>query len=87
MFILKKGHQPGVYVPLRALFLVEHIWDILRCMVRYNHDVRPRLQMITAWLWHLKWAAVPQNIIRTIIGSMRHRWTACMRVDRGHTSN
>ena len=25
MFILKKGHQPGVYVPLRALFLVSHI--------------------------------------------------------------
>ena len=22
MFILKKGHQPGVYVPLRAFFLV-----------------------------------------------------------------
>ena len=22
MFILKKGHQPGVNVPLRALFLV-----------------------------------------------------------------
>ena len=22
MFILKKGHQPGVYVPLRALFIV-----------------------------------------------------------------
>ena len=22
MFILNKGHQPGVYVPLRALFLV-----------------------------------------------------------------
>ena len=22
MFILKKGHQPGVYEPLRALFLV-----------------------------------------------------------------
>ena len=22
MFILKKGHQPGVHVPLRALFLV-----------------------------------------------------------------
>ena len=22
MFILKKGHQPGVYVALRALFLV-----------------------------------------------------------------
>ena len=23
MFILKNGHQPGVYVPLRALFLVK----------------------------------------------------------------
>ena len=23
MFILKKGHQPGVYVPLRVLFLVD----------------------------------------------------------------
>ena len=22
MFILKKGHQPGVYVPLRAFFLL-----------------------------------------------------------------
>ena len=25
MFILKKGHQPGVYVPLKALFLVEYM--------------------------------------------------------------
>ena len=25
MFKLKKGHQPGVYVPLSALFLVEHV--------------------------------------------------------------
>ena len=25
MFILKKGHQPGVYVPLRALFLVIYV--------------------------------------------------------------
>ena len=25
MFILKKGHQPGVYVPLRALFLVSNL--------------------------------------------------------------
>ena len=27
MFILKKGHQPGVYAPLRALFLVFIYWD------------------------------------------------------------
>ena len=29
MFILKKGHQPGVYVPLRALFLVIIVVSIL----------------------------------------------------------
>ena len=38
MFILKKGHQPGVYVPLRALFLVyNHItfsYVITLCMIR-----------------------------------------------------
>ena len=34
MFILKKAHQPGVYVPLRALFLVtqfsikSHVLDV-----------------------------------------------------------
>ena len=32
MFILKKGHQPGVYVPLRALFLVNiaSLWKTLQ---------------------------------------------------------
>ena len=34
MFILKKGHQPGVYVPLRALFLVfvvkHRLWVLVR---------------------------------------------------------
>ena len=29
MLILKKGHQPGVYVPLRALFLVLSICTVL----------------------------------------------------------
>ena len=28
MFILKKGHQPGVYVPLKALFLVTLVQKI-----------------------------------------------------------
>ena len=31
MFILKKGHQPGVYVPLRALFLVLYTPVNLSC--------------------------------------------------------
>ena len=33
MFILKKGHQPGVYVPLRALFLVTYAKS------RFSHDM------------------------------------------------
>ena len=28
MFILKTGHQPGVYVPLRALFLVYIVLNV-----------------------------------------------------------
>ena len=32
MFILKKGHQPGVYVPLRALFLVFDFF-IAQCII------------------------------------------------------
>ena len=31
MFILKIGHQPGVYVPLRALFLVINRSAITHC--------------------------------------------------------
>ena len=36
MFILNKGHQPGVYMPLRALFLViskpsrDFVWSFLQ---------------------------------------------------------
>ena len=35
MFILKKGHQPGVYVPLRALFLVSTTFNS-RCSVPFK---------------------------------------------------
>ena len=64
---------------------IEHVRDILDCNVRYNFDVRPCPQMITAL--RLEWAAVLQNDIRTIIGSMRHRCTACIQAKGGLTSN
>ena len=38
MFILKKGHQPGVYVPLRALFLVCLL--LYQCFYRKSINVR-----------------------------------------------
>ena len=40
MFILKKGHQPGVYVPLRALFLVLSHLLIARCDIGVQLSVR-----------------------------------------------
>ena len=38
MFILKKGHQPGVYVPLRALFLVDFDFESRSYHVLFSKD-------------------------------------------------
>ena len=82
-------NQNIVTLPLPAispdLAPIGHVLDIFGCNVRYNHDVRQRLQMITAL--RLEWTVVPKNGIRNIIGLMRHRCTACMRADGGHISN
>ena len=46
MFILKTGHQPGVYVPLRALFLVlpwksivDHLLTTMVCHGHYTMEI------------------------------------------------
>ena len=36
MLILKKGHQPGVYVPLRALFLVSSMFNCFSLFFLFN---------------------------------------------------
>ena len=43
MFILKKGHQPGVYVPLRALFLV--ITQV--CLFCFDYGLTPDKQFFS----------------------------------------
>ena len=43
MFILKKGHQPGVYVPLRALFLVSVVLDGILFILTGNDDMHKSL--------------------------------------------
>ena len=48
---------------------IEHVCDILEHIVRCRHDVRTRPQMIIAL--RRKWAAISQNDIRAIVGSMR----------------
>ena len=45
MFKLKKGHQPGVYVPLRALFLVEKADN----MVRLHDGPDLKLFILVGW--------------------------------------
>ena len=47
MFILKKGHQPGVYVPLRALFLVFTAQLQYKYSVQYNMYCFQRLNFLT----------------------------------------
>lgn len=63
---------------------IEHVWDLLGRNVRSHHHVRTRQQMIAAL--RQEWNAIPQNSIRTIIGSMRRRCMACIRANGGHTS-
>ena len=44
MFIFKKGHQPGVYMPLRALFLV---LDWIFFILAGNEDIYKSLDEFT----------------------------------------
>ena len=54
MFILKKGHQPGVYVPFRALFLVIidkiYVGDINHCFLKFAKGLQP---LIDVRFWFL----------------------------------
>ena len=48
MFILKKGHQPGVYVPLRALFLVFNVADKGRKLSFNYHQISSNTHLISS---------------------------------------
>ena len=56
MFILKTGHQPGVYVPLRALFLVL-LLDSLGLPYNYftQHPIQPKLSNKTWAFGEITW--------------------------------
>ena len=49
MFIPKKGHQPGVYVPLRALFLVFAIFHLILFILAGNEDMHKSLNEFEIW--------------------------------------
>ena len=45
MFILMKGHQPGVYVPLRALFLVAFNMKFI------ENEIYPAKKVLHKWVF------------------------------------
>ena len=64
MFILKKGHQPGVYVPLRALFLVCSYFQFADAFFGGKNPLSYVLLIVCfvlAWIetWFLDFKVVP----------------------------
>ena len=78
MFILKKGHQPGVYMPLRALFLVTFNFSfphwIGKHMQLMNGDLMMMVQLMSDMslvvsrpvfgVSDTNWAVLSQNMAR-----------------------
>ena len=64
---------------------IEHLWDQLKTAIaRCRPSPRNKQELITAA--QEEWdAAIPQSSIQTLINSMRHRCTACVDADGGHT--
>ena len=59
MLILKKGHQPGVYVPLRALFLVAEYFKVkLNWQFGTQKYARKRIQ-------HKFWESMDKSVPRS----------------------
>ena len=69
MFILKKGHQPGVYVPLRALFLVILDFFLGMRLLNLNNAYRRRSDICWNCAFKQRFAIlnVPRNIISIVI--------------------
>ena len=66
MFILKTGHQPGVYVPLRALFLVIFLFvvtaaGVVPCGILKK---RPRTSSIVQFIFYFRSFEISRNILR-----------------------
>jgi transposase len=63
---------------------IEHLWDVLGRSARANHPPVGNLNQLFQNLQQ-EWQAIPQNTIRRLILSMRHRCLACITARGGHT--
>lgn len=61
---------------------IEHVWDALGKRVR-EHNPTDVNQLRNALLQ--EWQNMPQNVIRTIVYSMRRRCQACINANGGYT--
>lgn len=61
---------------------IEHMWDILgRKVAQRNPSTRPELIRFL----QEEWIAIPQQQVRSLVGSMRRRCTECLDAMGGHT--
>lgn len=63
---------------------IEHLWDVLGRRIRDNHPPPGTLARLVEIL-QIEWAAIPQDTLRTLVGSMRRRCEACIQARGGHT--
>lgn len=63
---------------------IEHIWDELKRCIR-NRRPRPRNLVELRRAATEEWDGMPQQIIRTVIDSMRQRCLQCVAANGGHT--
>ena len=60
MFILQKGHQPGVYVPLRALFLVHYTFSSVKVATFWEIDASSVCHMFSLSIDYLYFLFISQ---------------------------
>ena len=72
MFILKKGHQPGVYVPLRALFLVSIEIEFKNDLAYKGGLLSPIFSSLEGWT---REAVIPAVILKLFL----------LKINRNHT--
>ena len=63
---------------------IEHLWDVLGRRIRSNYPPPGTLARLVEILQN-EWAAIPQQTLRTLVGSMRRRCEACIQARGGHT--
>lgn len=63
---------------------IEHLWDELGRRLVNNHPPPVNVAQLTLFLQQ-EWEAIPQNVLQTLVNSMRQRCVECLAANGGHT--